>query len=193
MSKNMTKFIIEQRDPAPYRGEIIKFWNDYLPDTPPERFDWMRYGNPAGSAAWFLAFSKDSNELAGTVSVMPKEMLFNHKKIHVGIVGDYMVGSKYRVFGPGLQLLKTAMQSLSDLDLEFIYTIPNEKSEKIIKHVGFEDKGRIYYVGKHITVDNYLAKYIGAFGGKLVGFFIEQIIRILSKKLTYLLRGSLNE
>ena len=181
----MAEFLIIKNQSDEYKEQIIEFWKDYLPGTPSERFDWMKNGNPAGSAVWFLAFPKDSNELAGTISIMPKEMMFNHKKIRAGIVGDYMVSSKHRVFGPGLLLLRTVMQSLPELDLKFIYTIPNSKSEKLVNHVGFEDKGRIYYVGKHITIDNYLDKYIGAFGGKLVGFFIEQIIKVLSKE-TYL-------
>jgi len=189
----LTKFLILKKDPEEYKDQIIRFWNDYLPGTCAGRFYWMKNGNPAGPAIWFFAFPKDNNELAGTISIIPKEMIVNHKIIRAGILGDFMVNAKYRVFGPALQLVKTAMRCLPQLDLDFMYSIPNPKSEKNIKRCGFKNIGRIYYLGKPLKLSHYLENYLSHYSAKAFGVFLDQMIKILTKETYISSRGFFEE
>ena len=189
----MAKFIIEQRDPAPYRGEIIKFWKEYLPGTPAERLDWMSKGNPAGPARWFLAFEEVSGELAGTLSVMPKKMSVNGKPLMSGIMGDLMVSKKYRVFGPGPLLPKTLVKSQADLGLDLIYTVPNEDSIKICEHSGFRNVAKVLNLVKPLSLRYYIEKYMPSMLCRLFPTFLELVLKSLSRETYFSVDGIIEE
>lgn len=189
----MPKFIIEKVDPWRYREKIVQFWSDNLPGTPIERFEWLVKGNPAGPAAWFVAFDDASQNIAGMISVLPRELKSDGKTIRAGILGDFMVAQKYRVLGPSISLLKAALKSSSDLGYAFIYTIPNSQSEKMIQHVGFKEVGRLFYLAKPLRIYNYLEKYIGSIAARTIGGFIEFGIKVLSRETYYPSRGIIED
>ena len=63
----MGKFtILKTEDASPYRDQILEFWDEYLAETPPGRFEWMCEGNPAGPATWFIAFEEGMERFSGT-------------------------------------------------------------------------------------------------------------------------------
>jgi predicted acetyltransferase len=178
----MERFHIIQADPMQYREQILKFWEAYLPMTPPQRFEWLNQGNPAGAAIWVLAFNRKNNELAGVISVMPKEIILEGQTVRGGILGDFMVSNKYRVFGPNLQLPKTVLSHLSDLGFNFLYTIPNPESEKIMKRVGFRKAGVMYNLVKLLKTKHYLNKYLNSFAGRLMSPFTYIGLKIISRE-----------
>jgi hypothetical protein len=181
--EQMPKFHIIHEEMDLYRNEILEFWQKYLPETPPRRFEWLYNGNPAGKTIWFLAINKDNHDLAGTISIMPKELLVDGRTIRAGILGDFMVGSKYRVFGPALSLLKKAITSVKDLGLEFIYTIPNNASKKLLERAGFLGIDSLYYLVRPINVQHHIKKYANSLVGKIIAPFIGLYINIFSREL----------
>ena len=184
----MARFKIIRKDPTLYRQEIIKLWEEYLPGTPQGRFDWMNHGNPAGQTAWFFAFEEKTGDLAGCISIMPRDYYLNGKVISAGILGDFVVTNKYRVFGPGLQLPKAAIKSSSELGFRFIYTIPNTESKKIMERAGFTDIGFVYYLIKPISARYFLEKKIHPLLAKISAPLIDLGLRILSRE-TYAWSG----
>ena len=154
--------IIRTDDPARHRDQILRFWQAYLPGTPPERLAWMNSGNPAGAAVWFLAFEKGRDELAGTATLMPRRMYHADREIRAGILGDFMVDERYRVFGPNLQLLRAALGSQDDLGLAFIYTIPNTASLKVAERVGIREITALRCLARPLDLRFYLGKYLSA-------------------------------
>src|SRR4030042_4579678 len=178
----MDRFTVSQIDPIQYKDQILKLWEECLPGTPHGRLEWMHMGNPAGPAIWFCAFDNKTNEIAGVISVMPKELNLNGKPIRAGILGDFMVSSKYRVFGPNLQLPRTVLSHLSDLGFNFLYTIPNPESEKIIKRVGFKNAGVMHSLVKLLKTRHYLNKYLNSFAGRLISPFTDIGLRIISRE-----------
>jgi hypothetical protein len=181
----MERFHVTQADPVKYKEQIIKFWEEYLPGTPAQRFDWLNNGNPAGPAIWFFAHDCKNNELAGVISIMPKEIIIEGRTIRGGILGDFMVSNKYRVFGPNLQLPKTVLSRLSDFGFNFAYTIPNPESEKILKRVGFKNAGVIHSLVKPLKTRHYLNKYLSSFAGRFMSPFADIGLRIISRE-TYI-------
>ncbi len=189
----MAKFQVVQKDPTQYKQQILQFWKDYMPETPPERFEWMNHGNPAGPSIWFLAFEEGSNEIAGTISIMPRELSFRGQTIRAGILGDFMVSSKYRVFGPALQMLKTVTKHLSNLNFNLFYTIPNYDSIKIIQRAGFKHSKVLNHLVKPVNLQYYLEKYMNPFSARLSAPFINQGLRFFSKEIYTSSGGVLTE
>lgn len=177
----MVKFEVIQRDPWPYKQKILQMWEENLPGTPPERFEWMNYGNPAGNAIWLLAFQGQSNNLVGTTSVMPKRFCRRGKTIKAGIVGDIMVRSKYRNLGIGLQLQKTATKVAPDFGFEFLYVVPNENSKKLVQKAGFKKLDSLCTLVRPITLSYYMEKYttrgLSRFLCPLVSYALKSISR----------------
>lgn len=139
----MDRFRIIQDDPLRHKDDILRFWREYLPETPPGRLEWMDHGNPAGKTIWFFALEEKSDKLAGTISILPKELTLNDQTVRVGILGDFMVRRECQVFGPMLSLPRKALDSAEGLGLKFVYTVPNENARKVIERVGFKHVGNL--------------------------------------------------
>ncbi len=188
----MPRFLIRQEDPFKYKGEIAEFWRKDLPDTPEGRLEWMMNGNPAGPATWFFAFDAKNGELSGMISVMPRDLLVNGQKMRAGIMGDLVVAEPYRVFGPALSLVKAVTNSLASLGLDFIYTIPNRESEKLIERAGFTELGQFVHLVRPVNLRYYLNKYTNG----LFKHLPETIGRVVLKTIslqTYVLSGNVRE
>jgi len=155
----MGRYSIIQVDPTPYKYNILKFWEEYLPGTSSERFDWLNHGNPAGPAIWFLALDQKKAELSGIITIMPRDFYLRGEIIKAGIMGDFMVSSSDRVFGPGLLLPKAVMSRVSELGFDIIYTIPNDESRKIVERSGFIDHAVLKHLVKPIATKHYLKNY----------------------------------
>lgn len=173
----MGKFIVKQQDPSAYSKEIMLFWETYLPDTPNKRVFWMTE-NPDGQPLWYFGLHGDSGEIAGMISVMPKKLWINGEKTHAGIVGDFMISSKYRVFGPAMILQKTVIELVNQGRLDFLYTIPNDASVSICERAGMKKVADIYYYIKPLVLTKYLVRY-----------FPNRLAALLSPALSILLRA----
>lgn len=189
----MPKFEITQEDPALYREQILYFWRTYLPDTPQKRFEWMCDGNPEGPTVWFFAHAEKTGELVGMISLMPRRLLNSTRSIRAGIMGDFMVSGKCRVFGPALQLPKAVMQCLSGLGFEIIYSIPNKESLKIAERVGFKYLGNLSHLRKPLHSEQYLQKHLYPIMVKPIGRFLNFTAKTLAKETWFSANGHAEE
>ena len=187
----MQNFKIIEAPSSQFKTEIVAFAEEYLAGTPRDRVDWMDR-NPAGKPLWLFALHQKSGDLAGMISLMPKELYFREKKIRAGILGDFMLHKKYRVFGPALQLPRAALAAGRQHGMDFIYTIPNSQSKKIIEKAGMEAVGRLFSMVKPCQVSLMLAKYIGPAPSVPLGWLIRQILRIGSRE-SYVRSGAVFE
>ena len=128
---------ITKIDPFFYKQQIIRMWNDNLSGTLPERFDWLNSNNPAGDTIWIAAFEQGSEDIAGLISILPKDFYLNGSLLKGGIVGDIMVQSQHRGRGLGLKILHKIVNQYCGPWMDFLYVIPNENSKKIVERAGF--------------------------------------------------------
>jgi len=184
--------IIKTTDPSDFREQIINFWKDYLPDTTAYRFNWLLKGNPAGRTIWILAFLDQTDSLVGTVSLMPKEIMQKGNVFHGAIMGDFMVHEKHRVFGPAINLLKAAANYVSNNEFDFIYTIPNLASTKLVERVGFKEEISLDAYFKPINLSYYVEKYIPALFSQICTPVVEVCLRAISKD-TYMFSSGICE
>lgn len=178
--------IIHTIDPLPYKEQIVGFWKEYLNGTPPTRMEWLCTGNPAGKTVWILSILKSKNELTGMISLLPKEIYHNGRKYCGAIMGDLMVHRNYRVFGPTLNLMKEAVKNISTNNFDFIYTIPNSDSTKIIQRAGLKNTTDITIFIRPIIAEYFIEKFIPKNISKIVSLIIEFGLFIFAKQ-TYLL------
>jgi hypothetical protein len=177
----MAKFIIKQRDPADYKDKIMKFWEKYLPNTPSGRLDWMNGKHAKDPSVWFFAFEEATGDLCGTLSIMPRTLYVDGKPTRAGILGDFVIKDKYRVFGPTMKLIKTAIETSSELGFQCLYTIPNSESVKVIERAGLSDLGSVFYFLKPIYSYRYLQKVMGPTLAKIFAPLLDFGIWITSK------------
>jgi hypothetical protein len=185
--------IVRTDDPSAYRGQILRLWEKNLPGTPAERFEWMREGNPAGPTTWFLAFEEGSGEIAGTVTIMPRRLYRGGRQYMAGIMGDFMVDAAHRVFGPNLMLVRAALNSLGDLGLSFIYTVPNESSRKVTEHVGVRYVTALDCWARPLDYGFYLRKRLPAPVASLLSPAAGAAFRISSRETWMSFAGEVEE
>lgn len=143
-------------NPADYREQIVRMWRDYLPDTPPERYEWLIAGNPAGKTKWFLALDDQTNDLIGFITLLPRRFNYKGKDVLFGIMGDFVVEKQKRGFGPGIRLPKHVLDHAKGLGFSLIYTIPYYGSVKHIERAGFKLKVQLGWLIKPLLFDEYL-------------------------------------
>jgi GNAT superfamily N-acetyltransferase len=191
----LAKFrIIKTTDPFPYETELVRFWEENLPGTAPGRLKWFREGNPAGPTVWFLAFDEAKDVLAGTISLMPKTLLMNGRRIRSGIIGDLMVDKRYRGFGLADLLIKDVVSNLSNLGIEFLYGVPNSLSAKVLERNAFKCMMECESFVRPINLVSYLDKYLSLSSGSvkaLAGF--DKFIKAAMTGLQGEIKGVFNE
>jgi hypothetical protein len=150
-------------NPAEYRDQIIRLWQECLPDTPPKRYEWLTTGNPAGRAWWFLALDRPSKTLLGYITVLPRHFVVDGKQRIFGIMGDFVVDRRYRGFGPGLKLPRYVLSKVGELGVSLIYTIPYYGTSKHMERTGlFRHKVQLGWLIKPLLFNRHVRNPIAA-------------------------------
>ena len=152
-----------------------------MPGTPPGRLDWME-NNPAGSTIWLFAIENKTGRLAGTISLFPKHLYIDNKRIKAAILGDFMVHRDFRVFGPALDLLKAARAYQNKGDFDLLYTIPNPQSVAVAKRVGFRSAGRLYIMMHPQRLDFLLERHIPHYMAKILNPLGMAALKLVSRE-----------
>jgi len=194
MVKIMSRFkIVKLHDPVEYKETIKQFWDEYLTDTPYERYKWLESGNPAGKTIWFLAFKDGERELAGAINVMPKDVIIGGETIKIGLLGDYMVSKKFRVFGPAIHLPKAVMEDMDALGIKTIISIPNDDAKKVHQKAGICGLKMIHTYVKPIDLSYYFSKRIKTFPAEFFAGIASFLLKIFSKEPLVSSRGCFRE
>lgn len=177
----MTNFEIRPIEPTECKRLIQEFWRRYLPDTPMARLEWLEE-NPAGAAIWLFAIEKETQAIAGMISVTKKKVYADGRLLTVGIMGDLMTGDKYRVFGPAMQLIRAALEAAQQSAMSWVYTIPNPDSEKIIQRAGLQRVATLMYLVKPVRSAHYLKKYLPRVVAQSVGVVLDFVLGVISRE-----------
>ena len=153
----------------------------------------MNGHNPAGRNLWFVAFDTKTGDVAGMVSVMPKLFYLDGQPVDAGIMGDFVVAKKYRVFGPAMGLPKIALSACKNAGLRVIYTLPNQESEMVVKRAGFDNTKVLGYFVKPVSSIHFLkgctACPIAVVGARVV----DLVFRLASLDYLAISRGDVSE
>jgi hypothetical protein len=116
---------------------------------------------------------------------MPRQFFFEDETKQAGILGDFMVHKKYRVFGPALLLIQAAVNTFNEYGLDMVYTIPNKQSEIFAKMVGLNTVGIMRHFVKPLYTSRYVRRYVPCIIADVLSYVIDLGLRLVSKE-TYL-------
>jgi predicted acetyltransferase len=151
-------------DPAQYKDQIKRIWQEFLPDTPPERYEWLSSSTcSAGCAKWFLALDEDSDALLGFITLLPRQFIWKGQEVLFGIMGDFVVDKRYRGFGPAMYLPRHVLKKAEELGFSLIYTIPYYGTIKHIERVGFRGKVHLGWLIKPLNFNKYIRNRFASF------------------------------
>lgn len=160
------------------RDAIIEFWDSHNEKTIKPKFDWFYKDNPDGEATTFLVKHAETPGYVGMASVFPRKFAYKDELYTAGIQGDFFIQNKHRTFGPALMLIRTIINSISELDLDFLFAFPNRKAEPIFRRAGYDYLGstkkytRLFKIERLLTdktpIPDSLAKLISPVTNQLV-------------------------
>jgi GNAT superfamily N-acetyltransferase len=164
-------------------------WQEYLPDTMPERYEWLNIGSPAGKAWWFLALDDQSKILLGFITLLPRQIIWKGEKLLSGIMGDFVVDKPHRGFGLGLQLPRHALDKALELGFSLIYVIPYYGSIKHFERAGLRHKIRLRWLIKPLDFRRYVRNPIAARTLNIAALLFDRVSQSLFLN-PFVLRGS---
>jgi len=157
----MARFTVVQDTDGTYEDAVRSLWQRYLPGTPGARYPWMAAGNPAGRSDWLVALAGESGEVAGVLSIMPRFFWRGGKRLRAGILGDFMVEKKHRLYGPTLLLPGKAGEWQAALGYDVLYTVPNREAVRVIVRAGLQDTIRVRHYARPLSSRYYVEKRLG--------------------------------
>jgi len=172
----MARFDIKQVNPLKEKDKIFDFWKKYLPESSEERFFWMQEGNPAGPAVWFFAYDNKTQEIAGMISAIPRYITHKGQQYKGGMLGDFMIGDKYRVFGPAIPLHKYLLTAYKDAGFDFLYTIPEQNLVKFFQGLKYTSIGNMTHLCKIIRTHKFIARKLPPIASRVASFILDLLL-----------------
>ncbi len=142
------------------RSKIVSLWGKNVENMFEKRYSWIYENNPSGPATCLLLKDINENIIVGAMALFPRRVLINGKYLKAGIVGDFLVDEKHRVFGPALSLQKSAISKCDGEKFHILYGFPNEKSEAILLRAGYKMLGEGLSLSKPLKAHYYLKRYL---------------------------------
>ena len=143
-----------------HSGSIIGLWDRNLENIWPGRFDWLYFGNPAGSAVTYLAEDIASGRPVGATTIFPRKVLLGDRKATIGIAVDFAVEAQYRTFGPVLQLHRAIISDIGKAGYEFVFACPNQAAKGVFLRAGYRPIGELKVLTRLVRVDDQIKKRI---------------------------------
>ncbi len=131
-------FAFERVDPRLRREDILGILRRSFGPRVERRFAWSYLDGPFGPARSWMAIDTATGAAVGVVAVFPRRARLGGREALAGVAGDFAVDPAHRGFGPGLRLQKIARADLRAAGLDFVYSVPNERSEAVLLRAGFE-------------------------------------------------------
>jgi hypothetical protein len=142
-----TKYWVRQVEIGAHAEAITALWSRCLRSlTPQSAFGRLQHRylrNPAGSGATLLLQAEDDTaEVAGVQCLHARVVHHQGRVWRVAGMADYAVSEAHRTLGPALQLMKQGL-AVARAQYDWVYGLPNEKSEAVCKRSGLQKLGSI--------------------------------------------------
>jgi hypothetical protein len=139
----MSRYWVFPADPVRHRPDILAVLSRNLPDISPARVQWNLEGVPQPGARWWLAQEEGSADIVGVVGLFLRRLRVGGHSCLAAVAGDFAVDRAHRAFGPAWALQKAMLAAMSELGLDFIYTVPNRLSEALVQKLGYRPVGEM--------------------------------------------------
>jgi hypothetical protein len=142
-----SKYWIRQVEIGAHAEAITALWSRCLRSLTPQaaqgRLRHRYLGNPAGAGTTLLLQAQDApDEVAGVQCLHARTVHYLGRTWRVAGMADYAVGETHRTLGPALQLMKQ-MRAVGQAQYDWLYGLPNVKSEAVCKRSGLLHFGSV--------------------------------------------------
>jgi len=145
-----------------YKEDIVRLWKDNLANGSSQRFSWLYKTNPNGPVVTWLAKDIRTGKFVACNSLYSREILFNGRKLKIGIAIDFAVSKEYRVFGPALLIEKAIVSDSTNLGFDCIFAWPSLASLGVFLRAGYKKLADVSLWVKILKTDNKIAALIKA-------------------------------
>jgi hypothetical protein len=121
-----------------------------------QKVDHSYLSNPVGSGAAFLLRDCQSQTIVGVQCLVLRRFNYCGRVLHAGVAADYSVDPAHRSVLPALMLMKASIAKSPDM-ADFLYGLPNGKSEAVTKRAGFAQVLQLTRYAAPLRVARYLS------------------------------------
>ncbi len=120
-----------------YKEVILGLWERNLPKLSKDCFNWIYQDNPLGLAKTVLAQCVATGEYVGCAGVYPRMFSLGDKFMKAGVLINFAVDKKHRVFGPAIMIQKEILNAYLSKGFDLILGYPNKSSEGVFRRLGY--------------------------------------------------------
>ncbi len=143
-----------------YKEVILGLWERNLPKLSKDCFNWIYQDNPLGPAKTILAQCVENGEYVGCAAVYPRRLFIRGEKTRAGILINFAIDKKHRVFGPALMIQKEILSTYLNKEFDLIMGYPNKNSDGILKRIGYVLVGDGTYWTKILNWKTKLIRFV---------------------------------
>jgi hypothetical protein len=176
-----TKYRVRQVEMGAHAEDVTALWSRCLQSlTPQEAFGRLHHrylGNPAGAGAAVLLQPEDAQCSAGVQCLHARRVHHEKKAWRVAGLADYAVDERHRTLGPAVQLMKQGL-AVARSEYDWVYGLPNAKSEAVCKRTGLKKLGHIDRWTRLLHTRAILSRRLPAPIADLVGPLADALLRL---------------
>jgi hypothetical protein len=150
---------VREANPHLERDTLVQVLKSYLaPDINPNRFDWLNFANPHGSARiWVL---EENGEPVGTGAAIPRKLRIEGAgAASVGCVfGDFCVAPNLRSIGPALQLQRACLRAVDDGWARVAYDLPSVSMMAVYRRLRIPQLGSLVRMAKPLRINRQIGE-----------------------------------
>jgi hypothetical protein len=176
-----TQYTVQHFDPQADRDTILDLWRRNLPEASPSRYQWL-YGRDRASG-WLLR--SETDEVVGSTGIMERRMQIGGSQFMVGQAIDLNVNADHRSLGPALELQRAVVRTVEQSRYHLMYGFPNERSERMLIHLGYRTLGSVERWAKLLRSEGRLERYVRPkLVRKLIGRAVDFALRLACDELS---------
>ncbi|MGE4093506.1 MAG: hypothetical protein AB7G75_21995 [Candidatus Binatia bacterium] len=128
----------------------------------PQRYAWLYYDNPCGTAWAWIIYETDSQEVVGSASVFPRAVWIEGQVRRCGQVSHFSIDSRYRSLGPALLLQRATFEPVTTGALDLSYDAPpHAQGMATFQRLGMQESCYLDRYARPLRVNRRLEKFLG--------------------------------
>ena len=134
-------------DLADHRERVLTLWKENMSDqhiaeVAERRFPWYYSQNPGGQPTTTLLLDDGSNQIVGSGSFYPRNIVLEGRSLSMGVLADFVVGSAHRAAGAAITIQRSLAARSRAAGMDFLAAYPNRSAEPIFKRIGYKAVGK---------------------------------------------------
>jgi len=158
------------------REVLFGLWRDGLSHggKPEAKLAWYYERNPVTAPEIIFLHKKGVTSPIGVAAIGSRRMRFGTESLLSCEMVDFVVAPKHRALSPA-KFLMAEVRRRSLFTHDILYGLPNPQSRAVVKRIGYQYVGDMVRRVRVLRTAGYLAHYLPAWLGKLIGPPIDRL------------------